>query len=62
MMKEFLLDRTNWLVMIVWLVAALGFSIWQMLWHGSYLNLSIILMSVPMALLGLCSLFVLYRL
>ena len=58
-MREFLLNRTNWVILIIWAMAAASFNLWQLATGGNVSGLATIFVLVPSLLLGLRSYLVL---
>ena len=58
-MKEFLLNRSIWIGLIIWCLLAASFNFWQLHADGVYSTASMINMLFPGALLGLRSCIVL---
>lgn len=51
-MREFLLNRTNWFILIIWGMAAGIFNLWQLASNGDISQPAMIFMLVPTLLLG----------
>ena len=58
-MREFLLNRANALVLIVWAMAAASYNLWQLASGGHPSGLATILVLIPTLLMGLRSFLVL---
>ena len=54
-MREFLLNRSIWVALILWTLLAAGFNLWQSYAKGGYSAASLINTLVPVTLLGIRS-------
>jgi hypothetical protein len=54
-MKEFLLNKSIWIALILWAMLAATFNLWQLNSHGGYSAASLFNMLVPVTLLGIRS-------
>ena len=54
-MREFLLNRSIWVALILWTLLAAGFNLWQSYAKGGYSAASLFNMLVPVTLLGIRS-------
>ena len=52
-MKDFLLNRSNHIALVVWAVVASWFSLWQALSDGSYWKVAHVVALFPLMLLSL---------
>ncbi|MGB7655720.1 MAG: hypothetical protein WBL74_09580 [Novosphingobium sp.] len=58
-MREFLLNRTNWVILTIWAMAAASFNLWQLASGGHTSGLATVFALIPTLLIGLRSFLVL---